>query len=158
MGHGGEETPAGSEQFTVVLDLPPGEPALFAPTCPPGTPDGARCAATVTIIDNETLEVQSVALSSTPTGGYYHGTGTISFTVNFNGAVTVTCDSTPAAPTSCSQRLATETLGASSSASRRRTGTSRAWGGGLIAVSRHQCSSGARVSILQVAASLTATQ
>ena len=79
-----------SEQFTVVLDLPPGEPALFAPTCPPGTPDGARCAATVTIIDNETLEVQSVALSSTPTGGYYHGTGTISFTVNFNGAVTVT--------------------------------------------------------------------
>ena len=55
-------------------------------------PTGNALTAMITIIDDETLGVQSVAVTST-TGAYYRVGNTISFTVTFNGAVTVT--STP---------------------------------------------------------------
>ena len=83
----------GSEQF--LLDVGLGvdplflDPAVFTPTCPPGIAVGDDCRATVTIVDDDTLAVQSVAVTST-TGAFYRVGNTISFTVNFNGAVTVT--------------------------------------------------------------------
>ena len=87
----------GSEQFqldvALVADRLSLDPAVFAPTCPPGIAVGNDCHVTVTIIDDDPPTVQSVVVSSTPTGGYYGASDTISFTVNFNGAVTVT--STP---------------------------------------------------------------
>ena len=88
----------GSEQFLLVdvrvdADGLVLDPAVFTPTCPPGIAVGDDCQATVTIVDNDTLAVQSVAVTSTPAGGYYGASDTISFTVTFNGAVTVT--STP---------------------------------------------------------------
>ena len=46
--------------------------------------------ATITITDDDTLEVLSVQATSTPTGGYYGATDAITFKVTFNGAVTVT--------------------------------------------------------------------
>ena len=52
-------------------------------------PPGSAFRATVTIVDDETLAVQSVEVTST-TGAFYRVGNTISFTVNFNGAVTVT--------------------------------------------------------------------
>ena len=76
----------GSETFNATLT----SSLLFLPTCPPGTQLGASCVSEVTIVDDDTLGVQGVAVTSTPTGGYYDATNTISFTVNFNGAVTVT--------------------------------------------------------------------
>ena len=84
----------GSEQFLLdvllVVDSLVLDPAVFTPTCPPGIAVGDDCQAAVTIIDDDTLAVQSVGVSSTPTGGY-HGLGdTISFTATFNGAVTAT--------------------------------------------------------------------
>ena len=52
-------------------------------------PTGSASSATVTIVDDDPLAVQSVAVTST-TGAFYRVGNTISFTVNFNGAVTVT--------------------------------------------------------------------
>ena len=84
----------GSEQFLLdvllVVDPLVLDPAVFTPTCPPGIAVGDDCQATVTIIDDDTLAVQSVGVSSTPTGGYYGLGDTISFTATFNGAVTAT--------------------------------------------------------------------
>ena len=46
--------------------------------------------ATVTIVDDETLQVVSVAASSTPTDGYYDAGDAITFKVTFTAPVTVT--------------------------------------------------------------------
>ena len=67
-----------------------------------GTPGAANVLvysgqdATVTIRDDDTLEVSSVEASSTATNDYYGATDTIEFTVTINGNVTVdTTDGTP---------------------------------------------------------------
>ena len=57
----------GSEQFLLdvllVVDPLVLDPAVFTPTCPPGIAVGDDCQATVTIIDDDTLAVQSVGVS-----------------------------------------------------------------------------------------------
>ena len=83
----------GSEQFNMRLHRsnPSTVPALFAPTCPPGMRDGTACVATVTITaDDDTLEVSSVEVTTTPTGGYYDFVEDIDFTATLNGKVNVT--------------------------------------------------------------------
>ena len=82
----------GSEQFNMVLRRtdPSTVPAFFAPTCPPGTLNGTACLATITITDDDTLEVSSVEVTSTPTGGYYGFPGYIDFKATLNGEVNVT--------------------------------------------------------------------
>ena len=77
----------GDETFEVYFDGTPGAANVLV---------YSNQDATVTIRDNDTLELSSVAVTSTPTGGYYGATDTIEFTVTFNGNVTVdTTDGTP---------------------------------------------------------------
>ena len=71
----------GDETFEVYFDNTPGVSRLLI---------HSSDVATVTITDDETLEVLSVQATSTPTGGYYGATDAITFKVTFNGAVTVT--------------------------------------------------------------------
>ena len=82
----------GSEQFNMVLRRtdPSTVPAFFAPTCPPGTLNGTACLATITITDDDTLEVTEVEVSTTPTGGYYGFPGYFDVKATLNGEVNVT--------------------------------------------------------------------
>ena len=77
-----DEVYEGDETFTVTFTAVPGAPSLHIPT--------GSGTLTITITDDDTLEVSDVEVSSTPTGGYYGATDTISITVTFNGKVTVT--------------------------------------------------------------------
>ena len=79
----------GSEQFNVIIG-PDSTHAIFNLVCPPGTQASRGCLATVTITDDETLEVSDVEVTSTPTGGYYDLPGNIDFTATLNGKVNVT--------------------------------------------------------------------
>ena len=73
----------GDETFLVELRRRPGQsPALVLPT-------GAAERSTVTIEDDEILGVTEIKVTSTPTGGFYDVGETITFTLTFNGAVTV---------------------------------------------------------------------
>ena len=105
----------GSEQFDLVLHRPNPltVPAFFSPTCPPGTPDGTDCLATITIIDDDTLEVTDVEVTSTPTGGYYDPVEDIDFTATLNGKVNVTGTPRFAFELGGETRSAAYTLGAS---------------------------------------------
>ena len=71
------------ETFKALFGHIPGESGALA------LPTGSAFRATVTIVDDDPLAVQSVEVTST-TGAFYRVGNTISFTVNFNGAVTVT--------------------------------------------------------------------
>lgn len=77
----------GNEQFYVELD----ELSLTnsRTVCPNEYRPTTRCRITVTILDDDTLQVSDVAVTSIPTGGYYGVGDDIEFTVTFNGAVTV---------------------------------------------------------------------
>ena len=105
----------GSEQFDLVLHRPNPltVPAFFSPTCPPGTPDGTDCLATITITDDDTLEVTDVEVTSTPTGGYYDPADEIDFTATLNGKVNVTGTPRFAFELGGETRSAAYTLGAS---------------------------------------------
>ena len=80
----------GSEQFYVLLKRDEALPEFFNPVCPQPADDGLTCRATVTIEDDDTLEVSSVSVNSTASGGYYGPNDTITFAVGFNGEVAVT--------------------------------------------------------------------
>ena len=82
----------GSEQFDVRLHRhnPSTVPAFFAPTCPPGTPDGTTCLATITITDDDTLKVTKVEVVSIPTGNYYDPLESLDFRATPNAEVNVT--------------------------------------------------------------------
>ena len=79
----------GSEQFNVIIG-PDSTHAIFNLVCPPGIQASRGCLATVTITDDETLEVSDVEVTTTPTGGYYDFPGNIDFTATLNGKVNVT--------------------------------------------------------------------
>ena len=72
----------GDETFLVELRKVPGNDSLVV------IPTGAE-RATVTIEDDEILGVTEIKVTSTPSGGFYDVGETITFTLTFNGAVTV---------------------------------------------------------------------
>ena len=77
----GDSAYEGNERFKIALTRAPG--GLGNAGSPGET--------IVTIVDDETLEVTGVAVSSTPSGSSTYGAGeTISFTATFSGPVTVT--------------------------------------------------------------------
>ena len=77
-----DNEPEADETFTVHLQNTPGVSQAIIID---------RTIVTATIVDDDILEVQSVAVTSTPNmGAYYQAAETISFTVAFNAAVTVT--------------------------------------------------------------------
>ena len=80
----------GSEQFYVLLKRDEALPEFFNPVCPQPADNGLTCRATITIEDDDTLEVSSVSVNSTASGGYYGPNDTITFAVGFNGEVAVT--------------------------------------------------------------------
>ena len=79
-----DEEYEGDETFDVYFRHSPG--TSYAVVMPP---QGAN-RATVTIRDNDTLEVSEIDATSTPANGYYKVGDRILFTVEFNGAVSVT--------------------------------------------------------------------
>ena len=85
----------GSEQF--YIDMRYESWSHFSTVCPDEhlTTSG-DCRITVTILDDDTLQVSDIALTSTPTNGYYDVGDDLEFTVTFNGPVTVdTAHGTP---------------------------------------------------------------
>ncbi len=80
----------GSEQFYVELKRDEALPQFFNPVCPQPAEGGRVCWATITIEDDDTLEVSGVSVSSTASGGYYGPNDQITFAMGFNGAVAVT--------------------------------------------------------------------
>ena len=79
----------GPETFELMLSKGLGTPSTV--DVAPGT-----ATATVTINDSDTLGVTDVAVTSTPTGGYYNSGEAITFEATFNGSVTVdTTNGTP---------------------------------------------------------------
>ena len=78
----------GSEQF--YIDMEHQSWSVFFATCPDEhlLPNG-DCRITVTILDDDTLQVSGMALTSTPNNGYYDVGDDIEFTVTFTGPVTV---------------------------------------------------------------------
>ena len=85
----------GSEQF--YIDMQNESWAVFFTACPDEhLSPNSDCRITVTILDDDTLQVSGIALTSTPTNGYYDVGDDIEFTVTFNGPVTVdTAHGTP---------------------------------------------------------------
>ena len=80
----------GSEQFYAVLKRDEALPEFFNPVCPQPADDGLVCRATITIEDDDALEVSSVSVNSTASDGYYGLNDSITFAVGFSGAVDVT--------------------------------------------------------------------
>ena len=85
----------GTQQFQVLLSPKTSQRALFNTNCPTGTyiseaANTHACAVTVTINDDDTLELQSVVVSSNPAADFYAVDEKISFAANFNGDITVT--------------------------------------------------------------------
>ena len=74
----------GDETFEVYFAHSPG--TSYAVAMPPLDENRA----TVTIVDNDTLEVSEIQVASTAANGYYKSGDTIRFAVEFNGAVSVT--------------------------------------------------------------------
>ena len=78
----------GSEQF--YIDMQNESWAVFFTACPDEHLSPiSDCRITVTILDDDTLQVSGIALTSTPTNGYYDVGDDIEFTVTFTGPVTV---------------------------------------------------------------------